>query len=189
MFERHAYPVKRVIYFANFEATHRGADGITPEDILLGLAWDADTRADRIAHLKDDAVQLRADVCIAHRPITALPYDQKKHLLLTKESIRIVNNALAEATADEEFYVDTDHLLRALLRENNVASAAVAKLGLTLDSLRSLSREDRIKNPSEQAPWFWKPPLLISKGEWGTAALLLVLAVLFAGGILWSWLH
>ena len=165
MFERHAYPVKRAIYFANCEATHRGADGITPEDILLGLAWDAETRADRIAHLKDNAVQLRADLSTLHRPITVLPYDQKKHLLLTKESIRIVNDALAEATTDKEFYADTDHLLRAFLRENNVASAAVAKLGLTLDSLRSLSREDRVNNPSEQAPWFWKSPLLISKAS------------------------
>jgi len=162
---------------------------ISPEDLLMGLIREANGRADRIANLSGNAVQLRAAVSIPHLPITATPYLENRDLPLTKEGKRIVLRAASEATADREFQVDTDHLLRALLKEKSPAALAVKGLGCSHESLKKLSREDRIKNPPGKSPWFFKPPLLISISEWKTAGVILALIILFAAGLLRSLLR
>jgi len=188
MFERYTDPAKRAIFFAR-DAVHRGMAAISPEDLLLGLLREATGRADRLANLRDNAAGLRAVVFIPHLPITSTPYRENRDLPLTKAGKRIVLRAASEANADREFQVDIDHVLRALLRENTPAAAALKRLGCSHESLKKLSRENRTKNPSGKATWFFKPPFFISISEWKTAGVILALIILFAAGLLRSLLR
>jgi hypothetical protein len=189
MFERYPAASRRVVFFARCEAVHRGVSAISPEDLLLGLTWEEGTRADRIANLKEKALLVRAALGIPHRPMTSIPYGEERNLPLTNESKRVLAYASFEANDDKEFQIDTDHLLRALLRERTSASDAVEKLGVSLSTLRAASRQDRLHHPAEKPPWYWKPPFLVKRSEWATAGLLLILILLIAGGRLWSFMH
>src|SRR5437763_14704511 len=61
-----------------------------------------------------------------------------------------------------KFFIDTDHLLRALLRERTPTSLAIEKLGISLSGLRSAAVRDRTQVPANKSPWYWKPPFLRS---------------------------
>ena len=186
MFERYTDSAKRAIYFARGEAVHRGIALITPDHLLLGLTWDADTRADRIAGLKGKAVLLRAAAGIPHLPITSISYKDKRDVPLSTESKGVLAYAAMEADEERLFSLDTDHLPRGLLRERTATSLAIEGLGISLPELRMYAARDRTEIPSQRPPWYWKPPFLKSPTEWCVTGLILVLAILLAGGIVFS---
>ena len=130
MFKRYTDEAKRAIYFGHIEAVHRDERSISTRDLLIGLTWERGTRADKISALKEDAVARRAMLGIPHLPITTLPYMRKAEIPLDQEAKKTIAYAAKEADQDGQYWIDTDHLLRGLLRFPNAASGALAGVDL-----------------------------------------------------------
>jgi hypothetical protein len=157
MFERYTEAARRAIFFAHFEAVHRRERFICAGDILTGLTWEASSRACQIASLKQHAVALRALLMIPHLPSTSTPYRQKNEIPLDNGAKKALAYAAMEADEDREYWLDTDHLLRGLLRFSNNASDALAKVGIKLNSVRTDSIAHRQQSPSPQEPAWTSP--------------------------------
>lgn len=152
MFNRYTEHARRAIFFARMEAVHRDEEFIRAKDILLGLTWEEDTRAARIGSLKGKAIELRALVGVPHLPITALPYLRHQDIPLDDDSKKILAYASLEADRDWQFWIDTDHLYRGVLRFHNQAANALNNQGIKLEMVRSASTRDRREHPPQSAP-------------------------------------
>jgi hypothetical protein len=182
--ERWTEAARRAISYARRESLHRGASAVTVADLLAGLIVDEDSRGERIGSLKSNAFYLRWLVGLPALPARAedsiespevspeLSLDESQ-LELDIESRRALGFAVMEADRDREYWIDSDHLLRGILRFPNRAHFAVLKLELDLHSARLASKADRQKFPSHQAPSMkvvqylirkhvarWVPPIL-----------------------------
>ena len=62
--------------------------------------------------------------------------------------------AADEANLDQEYWIDTDHLLRGILRFPNEATAALQSISLDLDKAREASKLNRAEFPSKSPPRF-----------------------------------
>lgn len=152
MFERYTEEARRAIFFAHLEAVHQSKESISAGHILLGVTWDEKSRACQIGSLKDNAVALRAALNIPHLPSTSIPYLDKREIPLDNDGKKTLAYASMEADVDKQYWLDTDHLLRGLLRFKNPAAEALQKANLDLDTLRSASRTHRVKTPAEPKP-------------------------------------
>ena len=180
MFARYTDEAKRAVFFAHFEAVHRGEEKIGAGDLLLGLILARESRAKRIAPLAKYNLELRAALGVPHRPITAIPYLTKKDIPLDVDGKKALAYALREADDDWQFWLDTDHLLRGLLSFSNPASEALERHGVSLDSLRSGSKIDRMEHKAKHRPWWAVPAILTSRFPWLVkAGAILIFLLLF----------
>jgi hypothetical protein len=131
------------IFLAHIEAVHRNEQSISVGDLLVGITWDSESRACKIAPLKEQAVMLRSLVGIPHLPSTPLPYERGAAIPLGDDAKKAVAYAAKEADRDREYWIDSDHLLRGLLRFPNNAAEALLRANIHLDSLRSASVHNR----------------------------------------------
>jgi ATP-dependent Clp protease ATP-binding subunit ClpA len=152
VFKRYTEQAKRAINFARNEAIHRKSPFITAADLLVGLTWEEGSRADRCAELKNRAVEFRALLGIAHRPSTDTPYDCKEHILLNDDGKKVLAYATFESDRRADYWIDSDHLLRAIMRFDNPARQALESVGLTLSELRVKSRASRRESPPARIP-------------------------------------
>lgn len=150
---------RRAIDFARQEAFNRNSSAVTVADLLAGLSVDENTRAERVALLKANAFYLRwltglpalpaqsgeAFVDLETRPDRIWPE-------LDPEAKRAVVFAVLEADRDRSYWIDSDHLLRGLLRFPNKAHFALLKVEVNLDSARAASRNDRAEHIPEENP-------------------------------------
>ena len=160
MFDRYTDPAKRIIFFARVEANHRLEQQISPADILMGIVRERDSRALRIAPLQENVLRLRYLVRIPHLPITSMPYpDTTREIPLDRSAKMVLGYASYEADREGQYWIDADHLLRALLRFENPAGEAVKDIGLELKTLRTAAAQDRSNIPSAPVPdgVRWKP--------------------------------
>jgi ATP-dependent Clp protease ATP-binding subunit ClpA len=170
--ERCTEPVRKALYFARHEAQRRHEMTITVADLLSGLSVEEGTRAVRIGSLKNNASYLRWLVVLPALPASAAP-DSNGHPELDQDAKRALAYAVAEADRDREYWVDSDHLLRGLLRFPNKAHFALLKTEINLNSVRVASRKDREEFlPQENPTWkvvqyltgkyaaLWLPPLV-----------------------------
>lgn len=158
--ERYTKPTWAALEFAREEAACRGARECTVADLLAGLAVEDGSRANRVGQLKENAFYLR---WLAGLP--ALPAEW--HLENEAPGIepgtgsgiepdfetrRALAFAVLEADRDREYWIDSDHVLRGLLRFPNKADFALLKTELSLSGARAASRKDREEFPPEQNP-------------------------------------
>jgi ATP-dependent Clp protease ATP-binding subunit ClpA len=152
--ERLTEASRRAIQYARLEAVHRGETVIAAADLLAGLSVEEDTRAERVGSLKSNAFYLRW--------LTGLPAlpsrDTEKSgatetdlIGFDAESKRAFAFAVLEADRDREYWVDSDHLLRGLLRFPNKANFAILKTEIDLDAARAASKQDREDFPPQQS--------------------------------------
>lgn len=154
VFERLTESSRRAIDFARQEAAHRGDKVISTADLLAGLSVDENTRAERVASLKLNAFYLRwltGLPALPERAIASSHSAETTHVEFDAEAKRAFAFAVHEADRDREYWIDSDHLLRGLLRFPNKAHFAVLKTELNLDAARAASRLDREDNPPEQS--------------------------------------
>ena len=147
MFERYTEQARRAIFFARFEAIHRRADKISTAHLLLALSLEESSRAVSIGSLKDKIVELCAVLGLPHRPCTEIPYRQNVDIPLDNNSKITLAYAVEEADRDRQFWIDTDHLLRGLLRFPNEAASALHTISLNLAIAREASKHHRIEFP------------------------------------------
>ena len=149
MFERYTVHARRAIFFARFEAAFQSADKITTGHLLVGLMRDADSRAVAVGSLKDNEVKLRIVLGIPS-PTSGIMPNRDTLLPLDENSKMVLALAAEEADMDEEYWIDTDHLLRGLLCLPNEASDAFHSISLDLTTARSASKRHRIEFPSKK---------------------------------------
>jgi hypothetical protein len=178
--ERYTEATRRALNFARIESLRRGAPAITTADLLAGLSVDEDSRAERIGSLKTNAFYLRWLVGLPAQPARAeesieipeMPLDDSR-LEFDLEATRALGFAVLEADRDREYWIDTDHLLRGILRFPNKADFAILKIEVDLDSAREASKADRHRHPALRNPSLkvakylirkhmalWVPPIL-----------------------------
>jgi ATP-dependent Clp protease ATP-binding subunit ClpA len=176
MFERYEDEAKRAVFFAHFEATHREESCISARDLLVGLTWEANSRACQVGLLKEKAVALRAAVGIPHRPSTAHVYKTGVQIPLDDDGKKTLAYAVQEVEHDKQWWLGSDHLLRALLRFPNPAAQALEACGLQLEALRAASRENRKVSPPKPTPKgaYFKAT---AKKYWPWVALLMAAAI------------
>ena len=155
MFERYTDPAKRAIYFARAEAVLRGAESVTPKHLLLGLSWEEGSRAASIAALKDRMSDVCKGLGTPFRPVTANQFENERSIPLNAESKTALVHAEKEANRDWSEHIDTDHLLRGLMRFKNEASETLKSSGVNLPDIRAAAKRHRIEFPSAKTSMRW----------------------------------
>ncbi|MCS7078633.1 MAG: ATP-dependent Clp protease ATP-binding subunit [Chloracidobacterium sp.] len=124
MFERYTEKARRVVFFARYEAGQFGASSIEAEHLLLGLMREDKALANRFflkAHLTLDSVRRDIEARTVRRERTTVAMD----LPLSPEAKRILVHAAEEAERLNMRAIGTEHLLLALLREENSLAARI----------------------------------------------------------------
>jgi hypothetical protein len=153
--ERYTEAARTAISHARCEALNRDSAAITVADLLAGLSQEVDTRAERIGSLKANAYYLR---WLSGSPQLPSPtvggdcQDKANRLELDMDAKRALTFAVLEADRDREYWIDTDHLLRGLMRFPNKAHFAVLKTEMNLKAARVASRRDREEFLPEETP-------------------------------------
>jgi ATP-dependent Clp protease ATP-binding subunit ClpA len=150
--ERYTEPTLLALEFAREEAQQRGAAEVTVADLLAGLMAEEGSRAERVGKLKTNAFYLRWLAGLPALPAPAHEEGDPNAIALDFEARRALAFAVLEADRDREYWIDSDHVLRGLLRFPNKADFALLKTELTLDSARVASRKDREQYLPEQNP-------------------------------------
>lgn len=150
--ERYTEPVQLALEFAREEAQLRGAAQLTVADLLAGLMVEEGSRAERVGRLKANAFYLRWLAELPALPAANPRIGTSDSIALDTEARRALAFAVLEADRDREYWIDSDHLLRGLLRFPNKADFALLKTELSLDAARVASRKDREQFLPEQNP-------------------------------------
>jgi hypothetical protein len=132
--------------------------------LLLGLIREKDCRADVVGSLLAKIPDPCELLGIQHRPATEIAVDKKKGPRLDGNSKKALAYAAKEAELDQQYWIDTDHLLRALLCFPNEASPALDSITLDLSTVRVASERNRTEFPPDRKPlfkayWWWIDPL------------------------------
>lgn len=150
MFERYTDRCKIAVFFARQTALCSDATAIDSNHLLLGILI-ANRRGGDAFRLRDllpeDVAQ--QDV-IANRPLI-----EGRNLPLTDDAKRVLAYTAREANRLIEYWIDTEHLVLGILRqENNAAASKLREVGLKLSVCRKLVAKNRGSRPP-------KPNLLI----------------------------
>jgi len=126
VFDRFTEATRRAIDFAWKETMRRGGSEISAADLLAGLSVDEDSRAERIGSLKANAFYLRwligSPALPAKEAHSIADLETKvidQSLELDEEAKRALAFAVLEADRDRNYWIDSDHLLRGILRFPN----------------------------------------------------------------------
>jgi hypothetical protein len=164
--ERFTEAARKAIHFAGQESLHRGAFAISAVDLLAGLSVEENTRAERVAALKANAFYLRwltglpalparseesIEPAVETTEVGPILQDLLPIPELDVEARRALGFAVIEADRDREYWIDSDHLLRGILRFPNRAHFAILKVEVDLRSARIASRADRHRFPTQHA--------------------------------------
>jgi ATP-dependent Clp protease ATP-binding subunit ClpA len=155
MFERYTEQAKQALENARAEAAHRGAAHIAPSHLLLGLSQDDSSRAVQIAALKGRLSGLWTGTVSPNPPSAANQAGGWSSIPLHPETKLALVHAEKEANRDWSQHIDTDHLLRGLLRFKNEASEALKSKGVNLADVRAAAKSHRIQFPSARSSFFW----------------------------------
>ncbi len=142
MFERYTEKVRRVIFFARYEASQFGSPYIETEHMLLGLLREDKALANRFlgsaAALDSIRKQVEARTAVPEKVSTSVD------LPLSHECKRVVVYAAEEAERLNHRHIGTEHLLLGLLREEKSFAADILhERGLRLAQVR----EEIVKAP------------------------------------------
>lgn len=127
---------RKIVFHAQEEAHRAGENFVAPEHLLLGLVREDDSVAGRIlSRLGVGGDDIRARV---EREITYGAAPGGQDMQLTPRSKRVIDLAFDEARELGNNYIGTEHILLALIREEESLSARVlAELGVELERTRA----------------------------------------------------
>ncbi|HEY1074142.1 MAG TPA: Clp protease N-terminal domain-containing protein [Patescibacteria group bacterium] len=135
MWQRFTERARRVVFFAQEEAARLGENYVGTEHLLLGLIRESDSVAGRILdQLGIPLVRIRADI---ERQVTRGNGNLGQEMQLTHRGKRVFDFAYEEARLLDDKHVGTEHLLLALIREEDgLAARVLKKLGADLARTR-----------------------------------------------------
>lgn len=189
MFERYTEQARRAIFFAHYEAICQPATAISTAHLLVGLTRDEGTRADAVGSLRSNLDGIRSELQIPKPQKVLGKLPRAGSIPLNNTSKTALAYAAQEAGLDDTYSIDTDHLLRGLLRFPNEASGALSSISLDLATAQTLSRRNRAEFPEKKTIYLW----LFGSPFWAhRPALLKLLAfviVLILGALVVRWLN
>jgi len=150
MFEKYTEQARRAIFYAHCEAVYQQVAAISTTHLLIGLTRDQGSRADSVGCLKDNSAQLRSELGIPQKPIIPGKILPAGTIPLNNNSKMVLAYAAQEANVDDSYYIDTDHLLRGILRFPNEATAALRSISLDLATAQTISRRKRAEHPEDK---------------------------------------
>jgi ATP-dependent Clp protease ATP-binding subunit ClpC len=135
---------KAVLELAGEEAHRLNHEYIGTEHILLGLVAEESGVAANVLHsvgVSADVIREGVEAFVKRGPARVLSPKRP----LTPRSLQVIAFAREEARAVNQRFVDTEHLLLALLREpDGVAGHVLRELGVRPDELRAEALKTRI---------------------------------------------
>jgi ATP-dependent Clp protease ATP-binding subunit ClpA len=165
IFRRYPATSKRVIFYAREVAMLADADAIDSLHLLSGLLTEVGSRP-------NDSFEIGARFREEMTSLQAMKRAEMKRdrpLPLAAESKKILNYASDEADRDGSYWIDTDHLTLAVLRDSTCAAAAKLKAaGLTLDKARHFQRISAQEKASYgPIPAMWKLAIPMGRSGYG----------------------
>jgi ATP-dependent Clp protease ATP-binding subunit ClpC len=145
MFERYTEGARRVLFFARYEASERGAMTIETEHLLVGITRDSSGLATRtFAALNVSLEDLRHDV--DRSTVAREKFPVSLEIPFTGEVKRALQAAAEESDRLAHKHVGTEHLLLGLLREEQSVAASIlaargVRLNIARDTVARLSAE------------------------------------------------
>jgi ATP-dependent Clp protease ATP-binding subunit ClpC len=136
MFERYTETARRTLFFARYEASQLGDLEIKAEHLLLGLARDTKgvgprVLAERGISADDIRREIEARSEFRERVSTSV------EIPFNNETKRILQGAAEEADALKHWHIGTEHLLLAILRQEQSDTARILfDRGLRYDDAR-----------------------------------------------------
>jgi ATP-dependent Clp protease ATP-binding subunit ClpC len=142
MFERYTERARRVLFFARYGASQLGSISIEPEHLLLGLVREADPLTSRIVTRHQVSLEtVRAD--IESQVVVREQISTSVEIPFSHDVRKILQFAADEADRLDHDYIDCEHLLLALLRQDKTMAARVlVDRRLTFDSVRNAIIEE-----------------------------------------------
>ena len=136
IFERYTEGAKRAVALAQESARELGHDYVGTEHLLLGLMQVQDGAAFRA--LSAEGVELAAVVRQIERLVGRGDYRFTDSFGYTPRTKKVLELSLYEAKTIGNSYIGTEHLLLALIREQeSVAARVLQDLGVDLAALRA----------------------------------------------------
>jgi RNA polymerase sigma factor (sigma-70 family) len=138
--ERFTERARRVVFFAQEEATRLGGNDVGTEHLLLGLLREQDSLAGRILdRLQLPREQIRSEI---ERRVMRGASNPGQEMLLTPRAKRMIDLAFEEARQLKNDYIGTEHLLLGLLREGEgQAARLLIQMGADLKRVRAAVAE------------------------------------------------
>jgi len=189
MFERYTEPARRVVLFARYEAIQRGSDQITTAHLLLGLIREKDSRADAVGSLRARIPDPCELLGIPHSPTPPIPIQKNAAPPLDSNSKKALAYAAQEADLDRQYWIDTDHLLLALLCFANEASPALESVPLDLVSVRDRSKRHRVEFPTKREPIVRIPSIWFGPIKRALMKLAILAVALLSAALIIRWLN
>jgi ATP-dependent Clp protease ATP-binding subunit ClpC len=173
MFDRYTEETKRAIYFGAQRALYDGAPQIDATHLVLGLLMDDDSRANRIFRLRERLPEETAkqsmlkgpnngnkcELAIEVTPPQSSITKQKvapNEIKLSSEGKRILAHSTREANRLRDYWIDTEHLVLGIIRENKNATAIkLLGTGLNINTSRQLVIDNQSSRPPRTDPVLW----------------------------------
>jgi len=135
MFERYSERARRVLFFARYELSVLGGETIDPAHLLLGLLRDSKDTDRLFTSRNIPPAELRVKIEQGVARGATLPTSVEIPFAAATE--RVLHFAAEESDRLLHHTVEPEHLLLALLRENDpVAAASLIAYGIGLDDTR-----------------------------------------------------
>jgi ATP-dependent Clp protease ATP-binding subunit ClpC len=155
MFERYTDESRRAIFFARHAALSRGKAAIDSNHLLLGLVWEKGTRADALFQLR---VLLPEET--SQKTTMNKAQSIESEIPLSDDSKRALACTAIEADQLKDYWIDTDHLVLGILREDKCSAAAKLRaVGLKLESARKLVVDNKSSRPRRRVS-LWRQVIL-----------------------------
>ena len=153
MWERYTDRAKRAVFFAVVRAAASEGSETTSVDLLAGLLFGDDSRAQTIFQLRERFPYYRG----CPSKLEKLP-DPLKPLPLTDHCKMILAWADTEAGWMSDYWLDTEHLLLGVLRVRECTAAQyLARTGLTLEIARKTILDNKPSRPDcGPVPRWWR---------------------------------
>jgi ATP-dependent Clp protease ATP-binding subunit ClpC len=151
MFGRYTDRCKRAIFFAQQTALRSGALAIDSNHLLLGLLIEHRSDGD-IFRLRE----LLPEDAAGQDVIANQPAIKAGDIPLSDDAKRVVAYTAREANRLRDYWIDTEHLVLGILREeNNAAASKLREVGLKLEACRQRVGDNKGSRPPRPNPVLW----------------------------------
>lgn len=135
MWQRFTERARYVVFAAQEEAGRLGEHEVSSEHLLLGLLRDEENVAGRILiKLGVSSAEIKGEI---NRKVTRGDGRLNTDMQLSDDGKRVIDYSYEEAKLLQNDYLGTEHLLLALIRQDNgIASSVLAQFGLEYERTR-----------------------------------------------------
>jgi ATP-dependent Clp protease ATP-binding subunit ClpA len=143
MFERYTPSARRAIFYARAITLLSERAEITSVDLLGGLLFSEESRVQTIFQLRE-RFPVYSGCPYKHSTLPEVPTGPP----LANDSKHALAEAAWEATRLGDYWIDNEHLLLGIMRARScVASAYLARTGLTLNAARKAIKDSKPSRP------------------------------------------